>query len=652
MAQDNSEYGSPASAKRKADTTPSADNNDNLAPPAKRVKTPTEDVADPIQEEQEAEAEAEADVDDQGARPFVSRAASGKSSPIEFGRRQQQQQHQHHQDDLLTTADVIQPTPSKKSIPPTTLEGHGDEDGDIEMPFLDEPHFVDNGPEDHSETDKPAPDTVSAPGHDHHQPASAAIMTPAANGSVDVQVISDPTEAEHDHNSEVASSKDAFRPEPLHVSSFAGKGLDAVAPSSRPVSLAKDQAAAQVTVSQFWVATLGKDQREKALASCAPSTYLNDDVINACLEMLTSRITHLRTLSTLLVDAEEKTLQQAIRRIPPLSPREKGIPAQPGNLSHLVLTFGFQPVHEHWGLAWLDFDSRTADIYDSNPSVVEGQFQKACRQVRRLIKLLPAPYNLDTEWSIQAAPFVTQSNYEDCGVYTIAAAFYRAAGLCAPVPGPSVDGSLWRLICKSFLIDQPSSSVSEFPIFSVLGDFVPKFNDQVPLPSAPVATGPFIAAADVARNVEAHYRYIRELQDTTVETFAARRTSASDVAKLIRFVRDVLVPVSDADDNDAGSLQQTIKQLENEETCGDSALTSLQRCNSMSFMESIKRLQNEVDMVRKCKMGAKARHAAMRHSRGFFMALGNALGLMADKSDQLADKYSDLMGPMRESLGM
>lgn len=648
MAEDNSEYGSPASAKRKADTPPPADDNDNLAPPAKRVKTPTEDVADPTHDEQEPEAQA--DMDNQEGRPSVSPAASGKSSPIESGRRQQQQQHYHHHDDLLATADMLQSTPSMKPIPPTTLEGYGDGDVDAEMSFPDEPHFVDKGPEDHSEPDKPALDAISTPRHDHHQLASATTITDAASGSVDVQVLSDPTEAEHDHNSEVASSKDVSRPEPL--SSLAGKGLDAAGPSSRPVSLVKDQAAAQVKVSQFWVATLGKDQREKALASCAPSTYLNDDVINASLEILTSKITHLRTLSTLLVNSEEKTLQQAIRRIPPLSVCEKGVPAQPGKLSHLVLTFGFQPVDKHWGLAWLDFDARTADIYDSNPSMVEGQFQKACHQVRRLIKLLPAPYNLDTEWSIQAAPFVTQSNYEDCGVYAIAAAFYRAAGLSAPVPGPSValDGSLWRLICKSFLINQTSSSASDSPILSVLGDFIPKFNDQVPLPSAPVTTGSFIAAADIAGNVKAHYRYIRELQTVTVETFAARRTSALDMAKLLRFVRDALVPVSDADADDEASLQQTIKQLENEETCGDSALTSLQGCNSMSFAESITRLQIEVNMVRKCKMGAKARYAAMRYSRDFFIALGKVLGLVADESDKVADKYNELMGPMYETL--
>lgn len=98
----------------------------------------------------------------------------------------------------------------------------------------------------------------------------------------------------------------------------------------------------------------------------------------------------------------------------------------------------------------------------------------------------PPPWNKGDEWTIEKAPFATQPKDHDCGILTVAAVFYRAAVQDSPGPLETLDGELWRLVCKSMLANDP--------VLSPIRDCVPPLDERVSVPlidAAAAEKGPF-----------------------------------------------------------------------------------------------------------------------------------------------------------------
>lgn len=70
--------------------------------------------------------------------------------------------------------------------------------------------------------------------------------------------------------------------------------------------------------SACWVVDLDDTAREKAVASCEPAHWINDDVVKASLDILASRLPRLRALIPLEVFSGTcDTVDRALRRMLP-----------------------------------------------------------------------------------------------------------------------------------------------------------------------------------------------------------------------------------------------------------------------------------------------------------------------------------------------
>lgn len=426
-------------------------------------------------------------------------------------------------------------------------------------------------------------------------------------------------------------------------------------PVSLPIELSdsdppsqQDTYRGQQRQTQYWFASLNDEDREKALASCAPSAWIGDDVINALLEMLTSCSPHLRTLNALQVSPE--ITQHTIDLILPFY--ENG--ESSGALDHIELTFGFQPVPNHWVLAWLDLGSRTADIYDSKPT--DPGSPQACQKVRDIIQMLPPPFNNNNNgempWTIKLAPFPTQSNSTDCGIYAIAAAFYRAAGLSPPNASQTLDTDLWRLLCKSMLMNLTSQGQGKSSFLTAaLRSYVPEFNDNFPVPQVPAtldSAATHLAADSLATTVQAYLQHAQALQTAARDVFSSRSAQTNEAAGRIRFVREKLIPRTDTENEDDDSLQTWAERLTHNAKYVRAALPTLDNCQPVKqgaedFTGLISALRAKLATVETQKRAVQFRIITSQHARKVFAGMGEALGLIAEETAQVAKRYKNLI---------
>lgn len=393
-----------------------------------------------------------------------------------------------------------------------------------------------------------------------------------------------------------------------------------------------------------WVSTLPDETRQRALSSCEPSTYLNDDVINAALEMVVSQFPRLRTFNTFQMASGGTTLQNAISCMLPLHERE----GKANRLDHLILVAGFQPVPAHWALAWLDVDQRRADIYDSIPSHSLAPHRKV---IEDLIGVLGKPYDEVKGWTIERAPFAAQPNNDDCGVYTIAAAFYRAAEHDPPGPTERLDGDLWRLLCKSILSDKDGSVVS------ILREYMPKLDQRVSLPSLVTVAETGSLTTNVTGTIQAHTQYIRDLKDSARNTYSTRQSQAAEMSRRLQVISGLITPVANAR-NDEATLRQCLEQLEANAEHVTSALSVLQDCHpvdvefgqdEISFAEICDHLQSKLGRTRQNKKAIWARITAMQCGQEIFAAMSKAIGVLGEEVNEVTRRYGELMAAVEES---
>lgn len=416
----------------------------------------------------------------------------------------------------------------------------------------------------------------------------------------------------------------------------------------------------------FWASTLKDPYHARALASCARATHLNDDVMNASLEMLASQSPHLRTLNALEINGDPDLLQRAVDRILPLH----HLGQSSGTFDHLTLFFGFQPVAAHWVLAWLDLDARKADIYDSKPSA-SGSSPAAHRRVCELIKLLPTPFNNNTEWDIQTPSFARQPNCNDCGVYAIAAAFYRAAGLSPPDAsrtGRYLDSGLWRLLCKSMLTivkhvpsaaEGGSQHISSHyaPALATVRNYIPSLDDEIRVPYPEPSIFPpldgCLRAAAVPAAVQAWIDHAQSMKQAALDAVSTRSVRAEEAGKRARFIRKKLLPRASSTSSDEENLRRWASRLDHNAQCAGAALAALKNCRPIEqgvedLTDVTKALQAKLAMIKRLKKAIWARICATRHGREVFAAIDMALHHVEKESAGVAESYKMLMPEMPE----
>lgn len=293
-----------------------------------------------------------------------------------------------------------------------------------------------------------------------------------------------------------------------------------------------------------WWHTLPHEVRRQALATCKPDQWINNDVINASLEMLTSLYPNLRTLSTLELNTHIPDVSStAFNRIMPTL-RFRG---QLNNkldtdhvfdISQLVFMLSLHINRNHWVMAWVNLNSKVANIIDSLPT--KSSFSETNDIIMNIVTKILGPGLASTtfgaagadsnvadwsQWTCKSKTWIQQSNTYDCGVYAIAAAFYHAAS-AEPLPN-SIDVGMWRHFLAG-LLHAPAPYASALPTPVPLKPYqifiksvVPARNDSLPprddltTPTQPTGLASVLDAIEFSRKIREH----------AISTYAARATA-------------------------------------------------------------------------------------------------------------------------------
>lgn len=267
-----------------------------------------------------------------------------------------------------------------------------------------------------------------------------------------------------------------------------------------------------MTTSTWWQG-MNVERIDHARESCQPSEWLNDDVINATLEIFTSLHPRLHTFSSLLL-TEHALPESGCQAIQYILPREKlrsalahsstGDDATETNIWHLD-NISFMLVilisNNHWVFVHVEVGRRRATIVDSMPSEAHEQEVEALLRIfvtRYLGAQIPDLKDW-AKWSCSHRTWIRQENTSDCGVYALATGFYTVAHFLAsredPLPAlatldflpKSINVETWRRFLSSLfeglrVLGQPSptSTASENIIQShVVASLVPKQDDSL-----------------------------------------------------------------------------------------------------------------------------------------------------------------------------
>ncbi|KAK1761698.1 hypothetical protein QBC33DRAFT_318048 [Phialemonium atrogriseum] len=186
-----------------------------------------------------------------------------------------------------------------------------------------------------------------------------------------------------------------------------------------------------------WATSIAAEDRRSLLSSTA---WLNDSVIDTAIEMIAAQKANLRTVpSTVIVAATTKKtsgdgpVREALR-----------VHLQDSDITiFLPLNLG----NTHWVLVYLVVASKSAVLVDSLSSPVHTR--QALDMVRAFVsRFLPDTTSTWDQWTFAMRLGPQQPNVSDCGVYTIVAALYQAAGI--PMPD-TLDGALWRRLVLAMM---------------------------------------------------------------------------------------------------------------------------------------------------------------------------------------------------------
>lgn len=201
--------------------------------------------------------------------------------------------------------------------------------------------------------------------------------------------------------------------------------------------------------SEHWPTFISAQDRG-VLLSC--TGWLNDGIVDTAMEMIAALKANLRTVSsTIIVAATTKTGDDS------LVPETMRVHLRDQDITILLpLNIG----NSHWLLAYLVVASKSAVLVNSMTSDLYTA------QGREMVSTFVTRFLPGTDWSqwtFTPSPSPQQPNSSDCGVYTIAAAFYLAASI--PLPN-TLDGALWRRVILAMMPPVAGSDPAPAPLLT------------------------------------------------------------------------------------------------------------------------------------------------------------------------------------------
>lgn len=222
----------------------------------------------------------------------------------------------------------------------------------------------------------------------------------------------------------------------------------------------------------WWWESVPGPTAEAAVTSCQTGHQLNDDAINASLEMATSMRSELFTFNTLKLEIAldpdtgaprlaGEALAAGQHIVPPTELRQACMwPQGQGPVFMLVFLLS----GNHWVYARVTAPAKDILVVDSLPSPEHAR--QAELVLRAFVEGLLGTHvttNFGSsgdggedgggggwaQWHVTHQTWLRQVNAVDCGVYALATAFLHAAGI-DPLP-QSISITLWRLFLASVL---------------------------------------------------------------------------------------------------------------------------------------------------------------------------------------------------------